>query len=836
MPTNDPTNALRDKYFGRSKTSSTGPELRAREEKFPLLGATGRVLQSVDEFARKPFGYENPPAAIISDLMQIPALTRTIENINYGSPLTYGTGTARQLTKDTKGAAEAALNLAPAAGPLVRATKNLPIGMVVKPVGNLNLRPSVLATALKGPEKQKVGDFIKQIQGMKGLTKEGKEGALASLKAMDQNQVVTKQFVEDSFTPSKYNLVDLKGAADDPSAHLEIEAQRMVDEDENIWEKFAEYMDLGHQPEAAEQLGIILENMWDTGRVRGVIKSLPPDTRDLLFQRGILDEADKLDKNMLQNYYDEFNTQMVDTNLEQLRTFADEYGLPQEYGYGDYQRLINPGPSGSYLEGYVEKGVAHPDAPARYRHYPNTEENLVAHFRGTSNPPALRVPVFTDEFVRTGGGNMAREVPVDPNAFVIEELQSDAAKRAGTSGALHQPHATAFKAAIQHALEQGHDTVYMPTARTIGFARNTDAAPYASIYDQEVVNYGIAPLSRVKGVEIEPVMFEDLDEFAVPAYHKIRISPEAREELLEGMGQSLPGFAGGGSVEASPFEGLEPTFGNRMGAYISDKMTEAGINLYDMLANREGMSAAHKIYLDTFARNRRDPITAKDFDEAELAELQNIIAQKEAATGARGRGSIQYKDYDELPGGDRRKATGASLIGGRMPPRPSLSKSLGQFGYERNPKTGEYRIVDEYDFNPQQITYEGRKVDVPVEHYGDYMGNTLSPYELARLYAGRKMPPGTGRKVDLSVPEKKTDKKVKKAEGGAVDLRTKYFGAPRTRSPEDAYKDIISQASTQFSTMLAGMRLPINDEVERPTLADFTPAQYDLLEPIEMIS
>jgi hypothetical protein len=836
MASND-SDSLRSKYFGRADTKAAkGPEFRAREEKFPLLGATGRALQSVDEFARKPFGYENPPAAIISDLMQIPALTRTIENINYGSPLTYGTGTARQLSKDTKGAAEAALNLAPAAGPLVRATKNMPIGMVVKPVGNLNLRPSVLATALKGPEKQKVGDFIKQINGMKGLTKEGKEGALASLKAMDQNQVVTKQFVEDSFTPSKYNLVDLKGAADDPIAHLEVEAQRMVDEDPDIFEKFAEYMELTSHPKDAALLEELVSFSWDNARLKDAIKQMSPDTKDLLTRRGILDDAGKLDKSMLQNYYDEFNHQMTDTNLEYLRTnYEDLYPGGGDYAYGDYQRLINPRSGGSYMEGYVEKGVAHPEARPGYRHFPESEENLVAHFRGTSNPPALRVPVFTDEFLRTGGGKMAHEIPVDPNAFVIEELQSDAAKRAGASGILHQPHATAFKAAIQHALEQGHDTVYMPTARTIGFARNTDAAPYTSIYDQEVVNYGIAPLSRVKGVEIEPVMFEDLEEFAAPAYHKIRISPEAREELLEGMGQSLPGFAGGGSVEASPFEGLEPTFGNRMGAYISDKITEAGINLYDMLANREGMSAAHKIYLDTFARNRRDPITAKDFDEAELAELQNIIAQKEAATGGRGRGSIRYKDYDELPGGDRRRASGASLIGGRMPPRPSLSKSLGQFGYGRDAKTGEYKIRDEYDFNPQQITYEGRKVDVPVEHYGDYMGNTLSPFDLARLYAGRKMPPGTGRKVDLSVT---ATKPVKKADGGAIDfdqLRSKYFGSSVDVEPSEETSGFYPDANDRMYALIRDS-LPNMADLQTPTLAgDVMNLDFKPLSPVAMV-
>jgi hypothetical protein len=231
------------------------------------------------------------------------------------------------------------------------------------------------------------------------------------------------------------------------------------------------------------------------------------------------------------------------------------------------------------------------------------------------------------------------------------------------------------------------------------------------------------------------------------------------------------GFAKGGAVqmekggkakrkEPSPFDGLEPTFGDRMGTWVSDKVTEGAINLYDKLAKRDRMSAAHKIYLDTFARDIRDPITAKDFNTEELSELQNLIRQKEKTLGGKGKGYIEYKDYTELTGGDRRKAYGANLIGGVLPPRPSLAKSLGQFNYELDPTTKQYRIIDEYDFNPQQIEYQGRKVDVPVEHYGDYLGEG-SLYALARLYGGRKMPPGTGRKVELSVPY---------AKGGEVEV------------------------------------------------------------------
>ena len=515
-------------------------EFTARAEQYPLLGALGRVVSKADEFARKPFGYENPPAAMISDLLQIPALTRTVENINYGSPLTYGTGTARQLTKDTKGAIEGALNLAPAAGPLVRATKNIPIGMVVKPVGNLNLRPSVLASQLKGPEKQKVGDFIKQINGMKGLTKEGKEGALASLKKMDQNAVVTKDYVENAFEPSKYNIVDLKGAASSDMEHLHFEALNEILNEESFWKAIAEQMGLSADSDAWKQIKKVYER--SSAGQSSTARGLSPEVRDAFEDMGMFD-GNRIDGDALEMF--------VDDPLHELATARAELmaGTPaDDYVYRSYQRLF---PEADYLPEqikgqYMEFGVAHPDAPGYYRHFDLSEEPLTAHVRGTTNADYALLPDDTD-------------LTLDPNSFLIEELQSDAAKKAGTAGVLHQPHATAFKAAIQKALELGNDTVYMPTARTIATVRGKRDESFAPIYDQEVVRHGIEPLSRIEGVVVEPVMFDDvnmktMERYPVQAYHKIKISPEARQEILEGQGQSLPGFAGGGSVDVPAFD------------------------------------------------------------------------------------------------------------------------------------------------------------------------------------------------------------------------------------------------------------------------------------------
>ena len=102
------------------------------------------------------------------------------------------------------------------------------------------------------------------------------------------------------------------------------------------------------------------------------------------------------------------------------------------------------------------------------------------------------------------------------------------------------------------------------------------------------------------------------------------------------------------------------------------------------------------------------------------------------------------------------------LTSGRLDPYISISKSLGQFNYEYDPKTGNYKILDEYDFNPKVLK---SGVSSESNFIGDYIGENHRLIDKLRLYAGRKLPPGTGRKVDLSVPAKKA---VKRAEGSPV--------------------------------------------------------------------
>jgi hypothetical protein len=573
-------------------------EFSNRPEKYPVIGALGKTLKKVDDFARAPGGYSNPPVQMISDFLDIPGIYKTAENINYGSPLTRGTGQARQMTDDTKAGLFGAMNLAPGVSALAKAAKPMvkaaaphaarhavnvaekygvsPTMNIVKPEGNLNFRHSVIAESLKGPEKQKVSDFVKQVKGMQGLTKEGKKSAMAALEGMDQNTVVTKQFIEDSFTPSKYNTVDLGGAAEDAVLHMELEATERALRDPERWHLLADELDLDYDnPNVAAELERLYARVEQHIRERGgvvdserFLRDMSPRIRDALTNNGLIGNG-HFDHRGFKNSVDEVTTALADTNLEQLK---DEYVPTTDYMYEQFQRLNANTNEGTY----TEKGISHPDAPELYGHYSGATDPLVAHFRGTSNPSEIHLPTR----YKDSPGLFKHKVK--PNSFVIEEIQSDAQKGVKQEGPLHQAHATAFKAAVQHALEQGHTTVYMPSADAIAHIRpNKEAANFAPIYDQEIVNFGLAPLSKMKGVDVVPIMSPEAGRGV--AYHELNFSPEAIEELLSGKGQAFPGFAGGGAVDT---KGRIPV--DLRSHYLGTPMTEVSAesmspDLFDIL-------------------------------------------------------------------------------------------------------------------------------------------------------------------------------------------------------------------------------------------------------------
>ena len=86
------------------------------------LGAAADVVNFLHRAASKPFGYNNPPVELLSELLGVPAVGRTLDRMSYGEPLTnYGKANKPLLPDDI---ADATMSVAPLVGPLSKmATK-----------------------------------------------------------------------------------------------------------------------------------------------------------------------------------------------------------------------------------------------------------------------------------------------------------------------------------------------------------------------------------------------------------------------------------------------------------------------------------------------------------------------------------------------------------------------------------------------------------------------------------------------------------------------------------------------------------------------------------------
>lgn len=398
-----------------------------------------------------------------------------------------------------------------------------PVMNIVKPEGNLNFTTR-LDEQIRGPETQTVFDLLKQVQGKPGVTKEG-------LKKLAQNYPdtaakISKQEFKENIPASYYRKEDLAG------------------DNETVFNNYL--------MEAMEG-GL---NQAQTYHNLGIPESLHSSLDDLLSNELYFDDLDPQQQQDLRRLFgisehetdDDAFEDIVRRIDEQQQEEAYEYAMDRTggsqekgYSYQDFQRLV-----GKDEPGYFEFGVTHPEQmmkestgqARRYTHYSNESMpgGLIGHVRGThlKEPAAIQ-------------GN----IDVPANSYIIEEIQSDAQKGVEQTGALHQAHGTMFKAAVQDALEKGADRIYLPTSYPISKVRNKHPEEYASIYDKAIVKEGLEPLSKIPGVEIRPIFKELESEHFFqnhPDYHEITISPEAREYILTGPGQSIPGYAAGGLV------------------------------------------------------------------------------------------------------------------------------------------------------------------------------------------------------------------------------------------------------------------------------------------------
>jgi len=105
--------------------------------------------------------------------------------------------------------------------------------------------------------------------------------------------------------------------------------------------------------------------------------------------------------------------------------------------------------------------------------------------------------------------------------------------------------------------------------------------------------------------------------------------------------------------------------------------------------------------------------------------------------------SVQYDDYIPDSIFEPRNIFSKS-------PSSMLQTTLGRFNYAVDPKTGGLVITDTYDFNPRQNNFTNASIPVQPLNEGD-LAEPLGggAYGLIRQWAGRAMPPGTGRPVKV---------------------------------------------------------------------------------------
>lgn len=131
-------------------------QMQATRRKNAVVGKLADVLKLGDDFARKPFGYDNPPAAMLSDFLSIPQIQRTLDRLSYGEPLTTGRGLTTRMRPDT---ADAALAVAPVAAKYPRQAASA--ALAVAGIDGSALGSKAMIGAL--PRNNMSADYLKNL-------------------------------------------------------------------------------------------------------------------------------------------------------------------------------------------------------------------------------------------------------------------------------------------------------------------------------------------------------------------------------------------------------------------------------------------------------------------------------------------------------------------------------------------------------------------------------------------------------------------------------------------------------------------------------------------------
>ena len=192
---------------------------------------------------------------------------------------------------------------------------------------------------------------------------------------------------------------------------------------------------------------------------------------------------------------------------------------------------------------------------------------------------------------------------------------------------------------------------------------------------------------------------------------------------------------------------------------ITDPLVAAAIKAGGLLSNvmPQGMMTPIKV-LDETLSGSKTPLTAKDITLEQQQFLKSLIDHKESKNAEYakkfGEGSrfsnpnaVAYSDYynwwKDQPEDSRPEIKNQGMKS-LLTPYGQMQTTLGQFNYQKDPKTGEIKITDLYNFNPLETSKDE---------------NDLGVYGSIREYAGRQLPEGSGRPVNINLlgepPKKK---------------------------------------------------------------------------------
>jgi len=219
---------------------------------------------------------------------------------------------------------------------------------------------------------------------------------------------------------------------------------------------------------------------------------------------------------------------------------------------------------------------------------------------------------------------------------------------------------------------------------------------------------------------------------------------DARKDPITAASMTEPERQALMSIVRSKYKPIEPDL-TKYEKYLTKKL----------ISHQKAVATKNKgqiMYPEFFAQYKKDLDAIKQYKKGVITQDFIDLASGSSLTYERDRGlksagvdaifsispNLSYEDYPT----DASKAR--SVFVNRTP--EALEQTFGRIGYTVDPKTKQLVFQENYDFNPPPSGHkgstEGRLAGVPE-------GGGGSLYDAIRSYAGKVLPPGQGRPVNI---------------------------------------------------------------------------------------